>query len=72
MSAKKKPRMTGVVTMMSEELKAAIDQYRFEKRIWSRAKAIRALIESGLKKEGGMEDELGRHANDRDGNPRTP
>ena len=48
----KKPRMTGVVTMMPDELIETIDLYRIEKRIWSRARAIRSLISTGLRKEG--------------------
>jgi metal-responsive CopG/Arc/MetJ family transcriptional regulator len=38
-----------VITPMPKSLLAAIDDYRFDQRMRSRAEAIRQLIEAGLK-----------------------
>lgn len=38
-----------IITPLPRELLAAIDDYRFERRIPSRSAAIRELIEAGLR-----------------------
>jgi metal-responsive CopG/Arc/MetJ family transcriptional regulator len=43
------PNSERIITPMSKTLVAAIDDFRFEQRIASRAEAIRRLIEAGLK-----------------------
>ncbi|WP_172965698.1 hypothetical protein [Agrobacterium sp. FDAARGOS_525] len=48
---KKEPTDQRVPLMMEESLLEKVDEYRLSKRIWSRGKAIRQLIECGLKAE---------------------
>ncbi|WP_157951565.1 hypothetical protein [Agrobacterium pusense] len=48
---KREPTDQRVPLMMEESLLDRVDEYRLSKRIWSRGKAIRQLIECGLKAE---------------------
>jgi hypothetical protein len=43
------PNSERIITPMSQSLVATIDDYRFSRRLPSRAEAIRRLIEMGLK-----------------------
>lgn len=47
----KEPTDQRVPLMMEASLLEKVDEYRLSKRIWSRGKAIRQLIECGLEAE---------------------
>ncbi len=56
MTTDKDPR---VITPMPAELLQAVDDYRFENRLPSRAEAIRALLRAGLEASGKAEAKRG-------------
>ena len=51
MVAKKEPPER-IIILMSKDLLERIDDFRFERRLQSRALAIRQLIEAGLRTKG--------------------